>query len=296
MSSEQLSPRVVAAMPWVFVAIWSTGFVAARLGMPHAPPINLLNLRFALSTLCFAIWVYLAKAAWPSSRRQVGHLVVLGVLSQACYLCAGWAAVKHGLGAGTMSLIAGLQPLLTALWLNSRADAKLRGERLQVLQWAGLTLGLAGLVLVVASKLGLGEVTALNLSLGVAALLAITAGTLYQKHFVGPCDPRSAMLVQMLAATLLTLPLTPLEPERIIWAPELMTALAWSVLGLTLGGSSLLYMLLQRGAATKVTSLMYLIPPGAALMAWLLFGEPVSVQVWLGMGMSALGVYWVMRR
>ena len=282
--------RVSAALlPALFVAIWCTGFVVARLGMPHAPPITFLALRFALSSLCFGLWVWVSGATWPTDRRQWGHLAVLGFSTHAVYLICGWAAVKHGLGVGTMALIAGLQPLLIALWLNSR------GERLVRLQWAGLLLGLSGLVLVVARKLGQGEVVALNLALGLGALLAISFGTLYQKRFVRPGDVRTAMCIQLVAAFALSAPLSLFEHEAMVWHNDLLFALAWSVLALTLGGSSLMYLLLHRGAATRVTSLLYLVPPGAALLAWMLFGEPIGLVVWLGMGMSALGVFWVVR-
>lgn len=282
--------RWLAAMPALFVAIWCTGFVAARLGMPHAPPIGFLALRFALSAGCFALWVWLSGAAWPAEPRQWLHLAVLGFTTHALYLICGWAAVKQGMGAGTMALIAGLQPLLTALWLNGR------GERLRGPQWAGLALGLLGLLLVVARKLGQGELHVLNLGLGAGALLAITFGALYQKRFVKPCDARTAMLIQLLAAVLLSAPLALLETEPVRWHRDLWIALAWSVGVLTLGGSSLLYLLLQKGAATRVTSLMYLTPPCAALLAWGLFGEPVGAIAWLGMGLSALGVFLVVRR
>jgi drug/metabolite transporter (DMT)-like permease len=287
-AAAAVAPRWLLAMPALFVAIWCTGFVAARLGMPHAPPISFLALRFALSTLLFGLWVWASGAAWPRDPRQWAHLAVLGFTTHALYLIGGWAAVKQGMGAGTMALIAGLQPLLTALWLHRG------GERLQGRQWWGLLLGLAGLVLVVSAKLGGGGLTAANLSLAFGALLAITFGALYQQRFVQPGDARTAMLIQLLAATGLAAPLSLLEHEPMVWAPQLWAALAWSVLVLTLGGSSLLYLLLQRGAATRVTSLMYLTPPAAALLAWALFDEPVGPAAWLGMGLSAWGVSWVM--
>ncbi|MDT8998059.1 DMT family transporter [Paucibacter sp. APW11] len=279
-------------MPALFVAIWSTGFVVARLGMPHAPPLSFLALRFALSALCLLGWALWVGARWPQGRGQWFHLAVLGALMHAGYLGAGWAAVKQGLGAGTMSLIAGLQPVLTAVYLSLRpTQARLSGA-----QWAGLGLGTIGLVLVVWRKLGLGEASALNLSLGFAALMFITVAALYQQRFVRPCDSRTALCVQMLAACLLMAPLGLLEGEAMDWVPALYAALGWSVLGLTLGGSSLLYLMLQRGAATRVTSLMYLVPPCAAMLSWMLFGEQLGAAVWLGMGLSAAGVYLVIRR
>ena len=152
-----------------------------------------------------------------------------------------------------------------------------------------------GLVLVVWRKLGVGEVGAWNLGLAIFALFSITAGTLYQKRFVGPCDVRTANTVQLLAALALTAPLAWLEAEPMRWHPQLVGALAWSVLVLTLGGSSLLYLLIQRGAATRVTGLMYLVPPCTALLAWVLFQEMLAPVTWLGMALTAWGVWWVVR-
>jgi drug/metabolite transporter (DMT)-like permease len=200
------------------------------------------------------------------------------------------------MGAGLAALLVGLQPVLTAIWIS------LRGGRVAGRQWAGLALGLAGLVLVVWEKLGMGEVNARNLLLELLALLSITVGTLYQKRFLAPCDVRTANLVQLGAAFVVTLPFAALESETMRWTlangaldHELIGAVAWSVLVMTLGGSSLLYLLIQRGAATSVTSLMYLVPPTTALMAWALFGEPITVAIVAGLGLTAIGVSLVVR-
>jgi len=279
------------AMPWVFVLIWSTGFVVARYAMPHSPPLKFLALRYALSIACFGLWVAASRIELPRNPKQWGHLAVTGVLMHAGYLGGVWTAVKAGMGAGTVALIVGLQPVLTALWLSSRSG----GDRVAGRQWLGLLLGFAGLVLVVEHKLGAGEVHAFNLGSAVFALLCITAGTLYQKQFVAPCDVRSASLVQLLAALAATLPLAMLETAPMDWHPELIGALVWSVLVLTLGGSSLLYMLIQRGAATAVTSLLYLVPPCTALMAALLFDETLTASVYAGLAITAAGVALVVR-
>ena len=283
----------VRAMPWLFVMIWSTGFVVARGAMPHAPPFGFLAIRFALSFLCLAAWVTLAGAAWPDGRRQWGHLVVTGVLMQASYLGGVWAAVKAGLGAGTVALIVGLQPVLTALWVaqTSRSSGQ---AGVEARQWLGLGFGFAGIGLVVWRKLG-GEVTAVNLAFSAIALVGITVGTLYQKRFVGRCDVRSATAVQMLSALAVCLPLALLEVEPFEWHPNLVAAMAWSVLVLTLGGSSLLYLLIQRGEATVVTSLLYLVPPCTALMAWALFEESLTPIMMLGMALTVVGVALVVR-
>jgi drug/metabolite transporter (DMT)-like permease len=264
MTASHRPADLAAFMPVVFVLIWSTGFVVARFGMPFAPPMRFLAWRFALSVGAFGIWVLLSRAAWPQGRRQWMHLGVVGVLMHAGYLGGVWSAVKLGIGAGTSALIVGLQPVLTALWVSASGQ----GQRVAPRQWLGLGLGLVGLVLVVWNKLGHGEVTPLNLGLCLAALLAITTGTLYQKRHVAPCDVRTASLVQLTAAFAVVLPLALLEHEPIQPQPALLGALAWSVGVLTLGGSSLLYMMVQRGAATRVSSLMYLVPPCTALLAW----------------------------
>ena len=276
-------------MPIVFVLIWSTGFIVARYGMPYAPPLKFLATRYALSLLCFAAWIVLARVKAPSSRAQWLHLAVVGVLVHAGYLGGVWSAVKLGMGSGLSALIVGLQPVLTALWMSYI------GGKVTARQWGGLVLGFIGLLLVVSTKLGHGEATTLNLSFAAMALLSITAGTLYQKRFVSPCDVRSANAVQLGAALLVTLPLTLLEPEAMQWNAQLAWAMAWSVVGLTLGGSSLLYLLVQRGAATTVTSLLYLVPPTTAFMAWILFNEAITTVTVVGTVLTALGVWLVVR-
>ena len=232
-------------MPWVFVRIWSTGFIVARYGMPHAPPMSFLWLRFLLSIVCFLVWVRVSKVAWPHNRVQWFHIGMTGLFMHVGYLGGVWTAVKAGMGSGLVALIVGLQPILTALW--------------------------------------------------VSAMLSITVGTLYQKHFVQPCDVRTANAVQLMAAFMVVSPLAFLEAEPMVWNPELIGAMAWSVLAVTLGGSSLLFMLIQRGAATAVTSLLYLVPPTTALMAWVLFDEPVTLYTLLGTALAAWGVSWVVR-
>ena len=281
------------AMPVVFVLIWSTGFIVARYGMPHAPPFKFLAWRYALSIACFLPWIWVARVAWPQARIQWLHLAVTGVLMHAGYLGGVWAAVKAGMGSGLSALVVGLQPVLTALWLSAN------GGQVNKRQWLGLLLGFAGLVLVVSRKFGDGgpgdQATWLNLSFAVGALGCITVGTLYQKRFVAPCDVRSANAVQLAAAFLVTLPLALLETEAVAWNGELLGAMAWSVLGLTLGGSSLLYILIQRGAAASVTSLMYLVPPCTAMIAWLLFDEPINAATLAGIALTAFGVSLVVR-
>ena len=281
---------LIRAMPLVFVLIWSTGFIVARYGMPLAPPMTFLALRYIFSILCFLPWIVLARVAWPRTRDQWLHLSVTGILMHGGYLGGVWIAVKAGMGSGLVALIVGLQPVLTAFWLSST------GGHVTRRQWLGLGLGFAGLVMVVSRKVGAGgEATVYTLSFAIFALLSITTGTLYQKKHVKSCDVRSANTVQLMAALAVSLPFALFETEAIQWTSEFIAAMAWSVLALTIGGSSLLYILIQRGAATAVTSLLYLVPPTTALMAWVLFSEPITATTVLGTALTAFGVSLVVR-
>ena len=297
MNSTDSTASWVKHMPAVFVLIWSTGFIVARFGMPNSPPFSFLWFRYLFSITCFLAWIQWARVKWPQDKREWLHLSVTGVLMHAGYLGGVWAAVKAGMGSGLSALIVGLQPVLTAIWLSTHGGAA--HSAVSRRQWLGLLLGFCGLLLVVWRKLtqgsALDHVTAVNLSFAVMALFAITLGTLYQKSFVKPCDVRTANTVQLMAAMLVTTPLALLETEPMQWNQELMGAMAWSVLGLTLGGSSLLYLLIQKGAAASVSSLMYLVPPCTAMMAWVLFDEPITVVTLMGIALTAWGVSWVVR-
>jgi drug/metabolite transporter (DMT)-like permease len=306
MNATRESDAWLRATPVVFVLIWSTGFIVARYGMPHSPPFSFLLLRYILSIACFLPWILMAKVAWPQTRSQWLHLSVTGVLMHAGYLGGVWAAVKAGMGSGLSSLIVGIQPVLTAVWLSwisrsqsGQGNSDLQSPAVSPRQWLGLALGFMGLLMVVWRKLTLGSpldhVTPGNMAMALAALGAITVGTLYQKRFVQSCDVRSANSVQLLAAALVTCPLAWLESEAMVWNAQLAGAMAWSVLGLTLGGSSLLYILIQRGAAAAVTSLMYLVPPATAVLAWLLFDESITTMTLAGTALTAVGVSLVLR-
>jgi drug/metabolite transporter (DMT)-like permease len=286
-------------MPTVFVLIWSTGFIVAKFGLPFAPPLTFLAIRYLLSIACFLVWIWLSRAIWPNDMRQWLHLGITGILMHGGYLGGVWIAVKDGMGSGLAALIVGFQPVLTALWLSS-LGAKASDNPNQAVvskrQWTGLLLGLLGLLLVVARKFGAtNEVTLLTFAAAVFALFSITVGTLYQKQHIIATDVRTANVIQLGAAFVVTLPLAMLEAEAITWNASFIGAMAWAVLALTLGGSSLMFMLIQRGAATTVTSLLYLVPPTTALMAWVLFDEAITVVTLLGIALTAIGVSLVVR-
>jgi drug/metabolite transporter (DMT)-like permease len=266
------------------VVIWASGFVVAKYAAPYAEPLSFLVLRYSGVVVLMLVLAVLARAPWPG-RRQAAHIAVAGIGIQAGYLGGVWAAVAAGMPAGVAALVVNLQPVLTAVF------AGLLGDPLGKRQVTGLLLGFAGVTLVVSNRLTTEGLSPLTLGLTIMALLAITAGTLYQKRFCPEFDLRTGQVVQFTASILVTLPFAlAFESFRFDWTPELVGALVWSVLVLTGGGISLLFLMLRRGAAAKVTSYFYLVPGITALMAWLMFGEQLSAVAIIGMAVAVLGV------
>jgi drug/metabolite transporter (DMT)-like permease len=276
-------------MPGLFVLIWATGFVSAKLAMPYASPFSFLTARYAASIVCLGLWIAVARPAWPQGRNQWLHMGITGILMHAGYLGGVWAAIKLGMSAGLSALIVSLQPIITAIWLSSR------GSSVTQRQWIGLLLGFVGLGFVLSDKLGTVEVTLIPMLWVLLALASITLGTLYQKAWVKTCDFRTANCVQLIGALIVSLPIALLEPHHITWNLDTALALAWAVLGLTMGASSLMYIMIQRGAVTRVTSLLYLVPPTTAVIAWLMFGERITGLMLLGMLIAAYAVWLVLK-
>lgn len=284
----------LAAMPFLFVLIWSTGFVVAKFGLPYAPALTFLLLRFGGVIVVLLPLVLLMRAPWPSGR--AGHIALAGVLVQAGYLGGVWTAIEAGMSAGLSALIVGLQPVLTAF------AAPLLGESVRRNQWLGLALGLFGVALVVADKISVAGLSWQSVALCVFALFCITAGTLYQKRFCPDFDLRTGTLIQFTASLLVLWPLaiafedwTP-EFERVQWNATFIGALLWSVLAISIGAIFLLFALIRKQAATHVSSLMYLTPPTTAVMAWLMFDETLSARAMLGMALAVFGVALVVRK
>jgi drug/metabolite transporter (DMT)-like permease len=233
--------------------------------------------------------VFLMRVPAPAPR-LVAHIAVAGLLLQGGYLLGVFEAIRHGMGAGLAALIVGLQPLLTAV-LGSLVSERVTGR-----QWIGLGLGLAGVTLVVWERLSFSGLTIASVAAALAALVAITAGTLYQKRYAAVFDLRMGSMIQFSAALLLVVPVALLfETRQVEWHPELVGALLWSVLALSLGATSLLFLLIRRGAATRVASLMYLTPAVTAVMAWILFDEVLTAIMLAGMALTAVGVASMMR-
>jgi drug/metabolite transporter (DMT)-like permease len=278
--------RYTRAFPVFFVLLWSTGFIGARLGLPHAPPLTFLLLRYVLVLACMVAVAWVSRAPWPQSPQAWFHIGIAGLLLHGIYLGGVFIAISKGLPAGVTSLVVGLQPLLTAA-----GAGWLLGEVVLRRQWLGLLLGLLGVGLVVMNKVG--SWFALQaLVPAVVALLGITAGTLYQKRFCPRFDWRTGAVAQFLPTALLTgLVASLTENYQVEWTGEFVFALGWLVLVLSLGAVSLLNWLIRNSGAVNIASLFYLVPPCTAVVAWLLFGETFSGTALAGMAMAVWGVY-----
>lgn len=290
--SATLSGLSGTVFPGVFVVLWSTGFIGAKLGLPYIEPFTFLMIRFAILVVILALAAVLWRAPWPSTWGQVGHLGVVGVLVHGVYLGGVFSAIAAGLSAGVVALIVGMQPLLTAA-----GAGVFLGERIRPRQWLGLVLGLVGVVMVVADKLGTLAPGGRGVGFSVVALVAITTGTLYQKRHGGALDLRSGSAIQYLFALLpIALMAWFFETGEVRWNPELVFALGWLVVVLSLGALSMLFVLIRKGAASEVASLFYLTPPLTALIAWVWFDETLSATALMGMGVVGVGVALVTRK
>jgi drug/metabolite transporter (DMT)-like permease len=281
--------RLAWVFPGLFVVLWSTGFIGAKFGLPYAEPATFLVIRFlgVLAVLLPLCW--LVRAPWPATRAEFVHMAIAGALIQGGYLGGVFLSLSKGMPAGVSSLITALQPILAAV-----LSGWLLGERTNRRQWLGLALGIAGVALVVREKWVLEGVGVLATALSVLALFSISLGAIWQKRYCARVDLRTGAAIQFAAALLVLAPYSLLfETREVTWSPELLLAMVWLVFALSLGAVFLLFWLIRHGAATKVASLMYLVPPCTALVAWPLFGETYTVFSAAGMALAMLGVWLV---
>lgn len=268
-----------AVAPGVFVLLWSTGFVGARMGMPYADPFIFLLHRFVILAFLLSAAGLIWRAPWPKSWRHVGHLAMVGLLIHGSYLGGVFWAISNGVSAATTALIVSMQPLLTAVVARSYL-----GELVSTRQWVGLIFGFAGVALVVGDDMNLGSSSGVGVIVCFVALLGITFGTLYQKRHGGDMDLRTGSAIQFSAAAIAAGGLTLYLGERPIeWTGEFIFALSWLIVVLSIGAMSLLYLLIRDGAASKVASLFYLVPPVVAIETYFLFGETLSLLDIIGM-------------
>ena len=280
----------VRSAPLIFVFLWSTGFIGAKYGLPYIEPFTFLAVRMFLVVLLHILIVWIAGARLPDAT-EAGHSVVAGLMVHGLYLAGVFTAISQGVPAGISALIPGLQPILTSTIAN-----RWLGEKVSRGQWLGLALGLVGVALVLHDRGIVGSGSMLGWAASFVSLIGITLGTLYQKRYCGGIDWRSGNLVQYTAAGIFFgLGAFAFETRVIHWSGELVFAIAWLVLVLSLGAVGLMYWLIRRSAATGFASLFYLVPVVTALMAYVLFGEKLDAVSIAGMVMCAIGVYVVNR-
>ncbi len=284
----KLEDIAVFAAPAVFVVLWASGFVGAKLGLSDAEPLTFLSLRMIAAVALFIVIILFTRPPWPNGQ-GVLHSIVTGLLVHGLYLGGVFVSIGNGLSAGVISLVVSLQPVLTSTVAN-----RWFGEQVRPRQWLGLVLGLIGVYLILRNKATTGDATPLAWIASVVALFGITVGTLYQKRFGGKFDWRPAMCIQYAASAVLFMTGAALfETRAVHWTPSFVFALAWLVIVLSFGGVGLLYFLIRRSAATRVVSLFYLTPPLTALMAWALFGEKLAALALAGMAVCVAGVFLV---
>jgi drug/metabolite transporter (DMT)-like permease len=237
-----------------------------------------------------AVIVAIVRPQWPD-RTGVAHSVVAGLLVHGFYLGGTAVAIAHSIPAGLSALIPGLQPILTSTLAN-----RFLGERVTPLQWTGLLLGLAGVVLILHDRPMGGDAGWGWLASGVS-LVSITLGTLYQRRYCGRIDWRAGNLIQYIAVAIFFAACAWLFESNVVhWTGEFVAALIWLAVVLSIGSIGLLYWLIRRSPATSVASLFYLVPAVTAVMAYVLFGERLDTVAISGMIACAAAVFLVNRR
>jgi drug/metabolite transporter (DMT)-like permease len=288
--NQEFEKSAARAAPGIFVVLWSTGFIATKYVLNSAEPLTYLAIRMACVVGLMAIIVAIARPKWLD-RAAIGHSIVAGLLVHGFYLGGTAVAISHSIPAGLSALIPGLQPILTSTLAN-----RWLGERVTPLQWTGLLLGLAGVVLILHNRPMSGEAGWGWLASGVS-LVSITLGTLYQRRYCNAIDWRAGNLVQYIAVTIFFgLGAWLFENNTVHWTTEFVLALSWLAVVLSIGSIGLLYWLIRRSAATSVASLFYLVPATTSLMAYVLFSEKLDAIAIAGMTACAAAVFLVNRR
>jgi drug/metabolite transporter (DMT)-like permease len=288
--SKDFENFAARAAPAIFVVLWSTGFIGTKYVLRDAEPLTYLAIRMALVVVLMAIIALITRPRWPD-RTGIGHSIVAAILVHGFYLGGTAVAIAHSIPAGLSALIPGLQPILTSTLAN-----RFLGEKVTPLQWAGLLLGLGGVVLILHGRPMTGDAGWGWLASGVS-LVSITLGTLYQSRYCREIDWRAGNLVQYIAVTIFFGAGAWLFETNVVhWTQEFVLSVLWLAVVLSIGSIGLLYWLIRRSAATSVASLFYLVPAVTALMAFVLFGERLDALAIVGMVACAAAVFLVNRR
>lgn len=285
------SPLILRAVPLLFTLLWSSGWIVAGYSARYADALTFLVVRFASAGVLIAALAFAMGALWPKGARAWINCIVAGILLHGIYLGGVWWAVRHGLPAGISGLIAGLQPILTALFAPL-----LLGERITARRWLGIAFGFVGIALVLQPQLAKVAPEALYgvlvpVVINIAAMFAVTFGSFFQKARIVSGDLRTITAIQYLAACLFVLPFAAaLEPMRIDWNLTMVLVLTWSAVVLSLGSIGLYFFMLRRGEVSRIATYLYLVPALVAVQAWALFGETLTPLQLGGMAVTVVGV------
>ncbi|MDB5727301.1 MAG: hypothetical protein JWQ00_506 [Noviherbaspirillum sp.] len=284
--STHAEGRFDTLLAWYFVIIWGSGYLASKIGMQYAPPFTYLSLRYVVGVICVIPWLMIVRPRWPSTRRELFHICVAGLLMHAIYLGGSHYAQYLGMSAGITALILATQPLFTALIAN-----RMMSEQLSSSQWLGVALGLAGVMLVVWHKIDVNAVTTASLFAVAISLTSITAGTLYQRTFCKTADLRSSALIQFLMCLAVLVPLAwKVEGFVFRWSWPLIISILFLVICASILAVNALTTLMRRGHATKVTSMFFLTPIVAVLLEWAIFGVVPTLLSVAGIAVTCAGV------
>ena len=291
-ASDGTSSFLVRLGPGVFVVLWSTGFIGAKLGAPYAEPFSFLGIRFFIASALMVAIALLLKAAWPKGIRQYAETAIVGILVHGTYLGGVFWAIDGGLAAGTSALIVSVYPLLVGVLAGV-----LLGETITGRHWFGLVLGFIGVTMVVWDQVRIDPDQWTGVAACVLSLFGVTAGTLMHKRLGTKIDLSASQAIQLGAAgAVLAVLAFVFETRVIVWSGEFIFALTWLILVLSLGGFTLLLSLIRNGAASKVSSLFYMVPPFTAVIAYVLFGETLGQHALAGILVAAAGVALVTRK
>lgn len=291
--SSRSSRLLVLGMPLLFLFLWPSGFIALKVGLTYAEPLTFLAWRYGiLVVIMLPVWAWL-KPPLPATRSQWLHIGMVGLLIQAGYFGFAYLCMQHGMSATSLALIASQQPILVGL-----LAPVLAGEKVGLKRWLGLLMGVGGAMIVIISKSDGSDANAgwLALLFGVLSLLCITTATFWEKRFVRPHHPVSVSLIQYTVGFSATLPFAWLFETMVVnWTQDFVMSLAWLIVANSIISMWLLFSMLRRGEASKVSALFFLIPAIAALMASAVGQENIPLMAWPGMVLAAAGIYLVNR-
>ena len=289
--SNVSSKALLASAPTLFVILWSTGFVGAKMGLPYAEPFTFLAIRMTIAAALTGLIAVIFRAQWPTCATQWGWAIIVGLLLQGTYLGGVFFSISRGMPAAVCALIVCMQPILTAILVGP-----LLGENISGRQWLGLGLGLTGVVIVLFPGIAPASIDGIGIASSTFSLFGITLGTLLQKRNLPQIDFRSGGTIQFSVASIFFIVLAvSMESGSIIWSSKFIFALSWLVLIMSLGAISLMFILIRMGSATSFSSIFYLVPPVTALIEWGVFNEQLIPNAWIGIALAATGVWLIIK-